>query len=123
MPGRNGGTLRRGNPGNKSHRGERSALARAILEAKTPQAARILVHMSLKGEVPPKKRGEAAQPLSHNDHMRAITAHLDRGGAPAVSSIGVEGVVPFTVLVGAAAEEPAEAIEPAAAPALLPPAS
>ena len=42
MPGRNGGSLRRGNPGNKSHQGRRSAVAREILEASTPEAARIL---------------------------------------------------------------------------------
>jgi hypothetical protein len=103
MPGKNGGTLRRGNPGNKSRTGERAAIAREILEASTPQAARILKHMSLKGEVPPKKKGETATPLNHPDHIKAVAAHLDRGGVPAVSAIGMAPGSAFTIMLGAAA--------------------
>ncbi len=97
MPGRNGGLLRRGNPGNK---GNRSAIAREILEASTPQAAAILKRMSLQGKV---GRGKDARTLSDPDRIKAVTAHLDRGGAPAVSAISAVGS-PFTVLVGAAAK-------------------
>ena len=112
MPGRNGGQLRRGNPGNKSRTGERSALAREILAASTPQAARILKHMSLKGEVPPKKKGEDAQPLTHPDHIKAVTAHLDRGGAPAVSALGVAPGSAFTIMVRAASDVETEPPQP-----------
>ncbi len=101
-----GGALRRGNPGNRGNRnGRRSAIAREILEASTPQAARILKHMSLKGEIPASKKGEKAQPLSHPDHIKALVAHLDRGGAPAVSAIVAAAGSPFTVFVRAAADE------------------
>jgi hypothetical protein len=113
MPGRNGGVLRRGNPGNKSHTGERAAIAREILEASTPQAARILKHMSLKGERPPLKKGETAQPLSHVDHLRAVQSHLDRGGAPVVSAIGAAPGSGITVLLGVAAQAVQEAAETA----------
>jgi hypothetical protein len=101
MPGKNGGTLRRGNPGNKSHTGERSALAREILEAKTPQAARILTQMSIEGTV---GRGEKKRALSDPDRLKAISTHLDRGGAPAVSAIGAAPGSGITVLLGISAQ-------------------
>ncbi len=99
MPGKYGGQLRRGNPGNRGNKnGRRSAIAREILEASTPQAARILRHMSLKGEIPPTKKGEKAQPLSHPDHIKALVAHLDRGAVPARSELSAaDGVIVVAV--------------------------
>lgn len=125
MPGRNGGLLRRGNPGNK---GNRSAIAREILEASTPEAARILKRMSLQGKV---GRGNDARTLNDPDRLKAVTAHLDRGGAPAVSAIAAAAGSAFTVLVRAAAGEENEMAPPESAgelpapkpnetPALLP---
>jgi len=93
-PGLNGGTLRVGNPGNKGR--PRSALARQILEASTPQAARILRHIAIKGMTPDK--GHVSLP----DRLKALTALLDRGGAPVRQEItGSEGG-PFVVAVRAA---------------------
>jgi hypothetical protein len=99
MPGKYGGQLRRGNPGNRGNKnGRRSAIAREILEASTPQAARILKHMSLKGEIPPRKKGEKAQPLSHPDHIKALVAHLDRGAVPARNELSAaDGVIVVAV--------------------------
>lgn len=91
-----GGALRRGNPGNKGR--PKSSVAREILEASTPQAARLLKELSLKGKFP----GKDGEKLSHPDRIKAINAHLDRGNVPSRSELtGAEGA-PFTIAVRAA---------------------
>jgi hypothetical protein len=93
MPGRNGGQLRRGGP-----KKLKSALAREILEAATPQAARQLAHMALTGTVPGKEI-----PIAIQDRLKALDAVLARGGVPIRTELtGADGA-PFTVLLGAAA--------------------
>jgi hypothetical protein len=95
------GLLRVGNPGNKSNKnGNRSAIAREILEASTPEAAQVLEQMSLKGTV---GRGKKLRYLSDPDRIKAVVAHLDRGGAPAVIA-GAAGAG-LTVLLHTAATD------------------
>jgi hypothetical protein len=97
MPGRNGGQLRRGNPGNKGS--PKSALAREILEARTPQAARQLAHIALKGKLP----GKSGKEVAVQDRVKALDLLLARGGVPIRTELtGADGA-PFTVLLGAAA--------------------
>ena len=92
MPGRNGGKLRRGGP-----RKLKSALARQILEAATPQAARQLAHMALTGTVPGKD-----VPIAVQDRLKALDAVLARGGVPIRTELtGADGA-PFTIAVRAA---------------------
>lgn len=114
MPGKYGGLLRRGNPGNKGNRtGSRSGIAREILEASTPEAAEILKRMSLQGKV---GRGKATRHLSDPDRIKALIAHLDRGAVPARSELSAaEGVI----VVAIRGKEDDELSAPAAG--LLPP--
>jgi hypothetical protein len=98
------GLLRVGNPGNKSNKnGNRSAIAREILEASTPEAAQVLEQMSLKGTV---GRGKKLRYLSDPDRIKAVVAHLDRGGAPAVTAIAGAAGAGLTVLLHTAATDP-----------------
>jgi len=91
-----GGALRRGNPGNKGR--SKSALARRILEAGTPKAAKQLVHIATKGELPEKDGAS----ISIQDRLKAIDILLARGGVPIRTELtGADGQ-PFTVLLGAA---------------------
>lgn len=99
MPGKNGGWLRRGNPGNRGP--AKSALAKEILEASTPRAAMILRQMALKGV------DDKGAELSHGDRLKALQAALDRGGVPVRSEIAGTPGAPFVVAVTAA--RPAEA--------------
>lgn len=96
MPGKYGGLLRRGNPGNKGNKnGNRSAIAREILEASTPEAAAVLKQMSLKGTI---GRGKTKRTLSDPDRIKAVVAHLDRGAVPARSELSAaDGVIVVAV--------------------------
>lgn len=94
MPGRNGGWLRRGNPGNRGP--SKSAVAKEILEAATPRAAMILRQMALKGV------DDKGNELSHADRLKAVQAALDRGGVPVRSEIAGAPGAPFVVAVTAA---------------------
>jgi hypothetical protein len=85
MPGRNGGRLRRGGP-----KKPKSALARQILEAATPDMARILIGFA--------KDEAVARP----DRIKAADAVLARGGVPIRTELtGADGA-PFTIAVKAA---------------------
>jgi hypothetical protein len=96
MPGRNGGLLRRGNPGNKG--ASKSALARSILEAATPRAARQLAHIALQGTLPEKDGKQVAI----QDRIKALDLLLARGGVPIRTELtGADGT-PFTIAVRAA---------------------
>lgn len=92
-----GGALRRGNPGNKGCVA-RSTLARNILAAATPKAARQLVHIATKGTLPEDKD----KSIAVQDRIKALDALLARGGVPIRTELtGADGQ-PFTVLLGAA---------------------
>ena len=99
MPGRNGGKLKRGNPGNTGGRPP-SKVSADLLAAGTPEAARVLLKMGLEGVNPLKdKDGERNVPLTPQDRVKALTAVLDRGGVPARSEVtGADGM-PFTVAI------------------------
>jgi hypothetical protein len=92
-----GGWLRRGNPGNKGCQA-RSTLARNILAAATPKAARQLVHIALKGTLP-----DTGKEIAVQDRVKALDMLLARGGVPIRTELtGADGA-PFTVLLGVAA--------------------
>ena len=91
-----GGALRRGNPGNKG--ASKSALARSILEAATPKAARQLAHIALEGTVP----GNDDKAVTIQDRLKALDLVLARGGVPVRTELtGADGA-PFTIAVRAA---------------------
>lgn len=93
-----GGALRRGNPGNKG--ASKSSLARDILEAATPKAARQLAHIALEGTLP-EKGGRA---VTIQDRLKALDLVLARGGVPVRTEMtGADGA-PFTLLVKAATD-------------------
>ena len=95
-PQKHGGALRRGNPGNKSR--THSAVARRILEAATPKAARQLTHIALKGTLPEKDGKQVAI----QDRIKALDLLLARGGVPIRTELtGADGA-PFTIAVRAA---------------------
>jgi hypothetical protein len=100
VPQPHGGYLRRGNPGNKGNVA-RSTLARNILAAATPKAARQLVHIATKGTLPEKDGKE----LAVQDRIKALDVLLARGGVPIRTELtGADGA-PFTLLVRAASAD------------------
>ena len=90
-----GGALKIGNPGNKGK--ARSQVAREIVEAKTPQMARLLVKMALSG------KNKFNKPMSVPDHVRCLCAALDRGKVPPAKILeGADGAAPTITVTTAA---------------------
>ena len=76
MPGRNGGRLRRGNPGNRS-RPRATRVAREVLNAKTPEMAHLLIRAAFEGV------NQDGNQLSVSEQLKALTRILDHADVPA----------------------------------------